>query len=141
MATHPTILIEQALAAKLGDGSGAAGIASSIAIAWREIEHSLAPVLGAAGVAALCKRSVQLAARDHPFLAAPAGQVANCDTAALEKSIAGQTGEDAAAGGAAVLIQFNDLLAKLVGTALTDRLLRSAWDLLSNGPPNLDAPS
>lgn len=141
MDSHPTTSITQSLAAKLGAGASAADIAAAVAGSWREIERSLSPVIGAGGVAALCKRAVHLAARDHPSLATHAGQVRNCDVDALQATLGAQTPDTAVAAGAAVLIQFNDLLAKLVGADLTERLLRSAWTFLSNGLPNQDAPS
>lgn len=139
MEAHPTTLINQTLAAKYREGSSAAEIASVVARAWREIEHSLSQVIGAAGVAALCKRSAHLAARDHAFLASHTGPAGICDPVALETTLASQTREDAAAAGAAVLIQFNDLLAKLVGPQLTDRLLISVWGILSNDLPSKEA--
>jgi hypothetical protein len=129
----------EALAARLGAGGDSPTIARSVATTWQEIDHLLSPVIGAAGVAALCRRSVYLGARDHPFLSSHAGQVGDCDPRTLESTLAGQAPEDAAAAGAAVLVHFNDLLAKLVGPALTERLLRPAWTLLPDRLPNQDA--
>lgn len=141
MEAQPTTPITEVLAELLASGADVEEISSSVALAWGEIEVSLSPVIGAAGVAALCKRSIHLASREHPFLAAHAGQAGIWDPDALHRALAAQTREDAAAAGADILKQFRDLLARLVGPDLTERLLRTAWNLFSMGTPNLDASS
>ena len=138
MEAQPTTQITEVLAELLASGADVAKISSSVALAWSEIEVSLSPVIGVAGVAALRKRSIHLAAREHPFLA---GRTGIWDSDALQRALTAQTREDAAAAGASVLKQFNDLLAKLVGPDLTERLLRTAWNLLFIGTPKLDASS
>jgi hypothetical protein len=57
------------------------------------------------------------------------------DLAALGAAVAGQPDAEAADGAALLLHTFTEVLASLIGTSLTERLLRSVWaQLLTNAP-------
>lgn len=122
-------------AALLRRGGGASdGVAAAVARAWACIDHDLAPILGAAGVAAMARRSLHLCARAHPVLAAarePAWH--HLDAAPLRAALTGLGPADAATVAADLLQAFRELLSRMVGPSLTDRLLRSTWDDISRG--------
>jgi len=104
---------------------------ADLAIAtWRKIDDALSPIIGHAGTAALFKRSLYLAGADQPALTAMAEvETAPGDFALLRETLAQQSSAHAAAAVQAALLQtFLDLLTSLIGSALTERLLRSVWD-------------
>ena len=126
--------------ARSGDADqDAAQIAETVGAAWRGIDAALTPLIGHRGVAALQTRSLHVAGKTHPWLkgaldgAPPAPNAANIDAV-----LRAQTPAHAAAGGAAFLHTFHDLLASLVGPSLTERLLRSIWIRFLNAPPAQD---
>lgn len=101
---------------------------------WRRLSHRLAPLIGDSGFCALHGRAIRLIRSDHDWLrsAGSARTIAQLIAllgeryAAVEASAAGAANE-------ALLNTFNQLLATLVGEALTARLLDSAAD---GGPMN-----
>ena len=131
--------IAAALARRVAEGSDGAQIADAIFSAWQEIDAALSPILGQQGVAALYKRSLYLTAAAYPWLAgAFQGAHAAMDLTELKSIFAQQDGNNAAATGGALLQTFHELLASLVGPALTERLLRSVWEHLLSGAPAQD---
>jgi hypothetical protein len=127
------------LAHRVGKDADAARIAEAIVSTWQEIDAALSPIIGQRGVAALYKRSLYLTGAAHPWLAATHGSVQpTMDLAALKSVFVQQTSADAAAAGNALLQKFHELLASLVGSSLTERLLRSVWANPSSGPPAQD---
>jgi hypothetical protein len=116
-------------AAARGHEANAAQTAHALAATLQDVDSVLAPIIGSRGVAALCKRSLHLAAKVHPWLgsAQPAGQEA-IDLAALQTVIAQQNSADAALGSHALLQTLHRLLGSLIGPALTERVLRTVWD-------------
>lgn len=127
------------LAQQAGSGASAARIADTVLAAWHGIEQSLRPIIGRGGVAALYKRSLQMTLPAHPWLASAADEAHTpVDFSSLRTALVQRSEVDAAAAGAAVLQTFHDLLAALVGAALTERLLRTVWPDPSNSPPGQD---
>jgi hypothetical protein len=122
-----------------GQDSNAAQTAETLAASLQDIDASLAPIIGSRGVAALCKRSLHLTAKVHPWLgeALQAGQ-GPIDLAALQSVIAQQTNADAALGSHALLQTLHQLLGSLIGPALTERLLRNVRDDAARGAPAQD---
>jgi len=103
-----------------------AQIADAIASTLQAIDTALRPIIGERGVAALYRRSLYRAGPAHPWLAGVhEGVQAEMDLAALKSALAQQSSDHAAAGGSALLQTFYDLLASLIGSSLTERLLRS----------------
>jgi hypothetical protein len=127
---------EAPLAHRVPHDASAAQIAEATAAAWQQIDAMLSPIVGRRGVAALYRRSLQLAGSAHPWLVHE-GTPEEIDLAALQSVIAQQGSAQAANGGNALLQTFYRLLASLIGPSLTERLLRSVWDS-SSGPPAQD---
>jgi hypothetical protein len=111
------------------EGASADQVARLVFDLWVEIVQALHPVFGHRGVAALYQRSLVLSAAAHPWLAAVAapGQPATLDPAALRDELAQLSPAEATAGASALFGAFHGLLASLVGSALTDRLLLPVW--------------
>jgi hypothetical protein len=82
--------------------------------------------------AALFKRSIYLTRALHPCLAPIAESAPDPgELAALQAVLASQSPPDALSANAALLQTFHDLLTSLIGTSLTERLLRPVWDKTS----------
>jgi hypothetical protein len=102
-------------------------VAEAVSERFQKIQAVLAPVLGPAGVVALYERSRHLSGRSYPWLAPPKeGWESGMDLEDLKSLVAQQSDEAAAAGAAFLLKSFHDLLAGLVGGALTRQLLGAA---------------
>jgi hypothetical protein len=127
---------------RLTAGADIGQVAETILALWQEIEQALAPIVGRRGVAALYNRSLKLTAVAHPWLAsAPSGVLASMDPSALKAALLQQTAAQAAAGGSALFETFRELLASLVGAALTERLLQALWTPSSGASPAQDQSS
>lgn len=127
--------IAATLAQQVGAGADAASVADHVVAVWRQADDALTPIIGKRGVVALYGRSLYLAAPDHPWLAGLREADATAvDEAALRTVLARQDAAAAAAGGGALLQTFHELLASLVGSSLTGRLLAAAWALPTSGP-------
>jgi hypothetical protein len=125
-----------------GAEADAAAIAHAVVALWRDVDTALGPIIGARGVLALLNRSLHLTAAQHPWLAAVHQDMAlQTDLAALESLFARQHAAAALAGGTELLLAFRRLLGTLIGPALTERLLRLAWNPGSLDPPSQEAPS
>lgn len=130
------------LAQHLDAGASSTEIANLVGKVCAEFDLVLAPIVGKRGVVALFTRSLHIAAKSHPWLSASEGGSGNSqvelDPTPLRRAIALQAPADAAAGGVAVLQNFSELLGKLVGHALTERLLRTPWLTFMSGTPARD---
>ncbi len=119
------------LAQHLDAGASSAQIAALVGRVCREIDLALVPIVGQRGVAAMFARSLQLSAKSQPWLMLDASGASVVpvafDPAVLCALIAQQAPPEAAAGACLLLQTFCELLAKLVGRALTERLLRTPW--------------
>lgn len=103
---------------------------------------ALSPIIGQAGVDALFKRSLYLTRSAHSCLATVMEDKAHPDElAALQAVLAQQTRAAAVAANVALLQNFQDLLAFLIGLSLTERLLRPVWDKSSSGQAAQDTVS
>ena len=127
------------LSLRLPPGAASALVADTLAAIWQELDDALHPVVGHRGVAALYQRSLSIAARARPWLTPPtAGPLSSLDTAGLHAALLGQNGDDATAGGEALLSEFRALLASLLGASLADRLLRPVWAHAATPPSAQD---
>lgn len=107
------------------DADAAQQVAAIVA-KWGEVDDALSPVIGRAGLVALYRRGLHLTRPAHPWL--PRGDEAgppSMDLGALKSALQRQGPTEAAAGGRALLETVCGLLRGLVGSALSDRLLRS----------------
>jgi hypothetical protein len=107
-----------------------ASLADSHVSTWQTIADALGPVIGRAGVAALYERARHLSRAPHPWLARRDGDRAtsSMDLVALKAALVRQDPVEAAAGAEALLQAFREVLATLIGPALSDLLLRGVWD-------------
>lgn len=107
------------------DTSQVAGAAVAV---WLQIDQALRPILGHRGVAALFNRSVKHTAARFPWLDQyPQDVLAVVDPSVLEAALLLQTAAEATAGVDSLFQSLRALLTSLVGSSLTDRLLRSVW--------------
>ena len=112
----------------VSDDADAGQIADAMVATWQAVDAVLAPILGSRGVAALYQRSIFLTRGAHAWLAPlQDGVDGRIDPAKLKAAFAQQTRADARAGGHALMQAFHQLLASLVGTSLTERLLHPVW--------------
>ena len=122
------------LARRLGAQPTAAQVAAAVFMVWEEIDDILTPIIGARGVTALYRRSLQLTQAAHPWMAAAPGSAQPALTPAAQRSLlAAQDSAAAATAGSTFLQSFHAVLASLVGASLTERLLRSVWAAPSSG--------
>jgi hypothetical protein len=129
--------IQAAFAQLANEGADAARIADLSVATWREVDAALSPIIGQRGVAALYKRSLYLTRAEHPCLATPyEGDGLLGEFAGLQTALSRQSSSSAAAANGALLQTFHDLLARLIGAALTDQLLGA---ILKNSPPRKPA--
>lgn len=104
-------------------------VAQSALANWIHIDNALSPIIGRHGVFGLYKRSLSLTRVAHPALTAVFdGLPAPGDYSTLQQALSQQSAPVALAANAALLQTFNDLLAKLIGPSLTERLLRPLSD-------------
>ena len=109
---------------------------------WAELDAALNPIIGRRGFSALYHRSLKLCAARHPWLAADMpSPMAPADTELLRAALLQQTPAEAAAGASALFQTFRDLLASLVGAALTEQLLQPVWAPPSAADPAQDIPT
>lgn len=134
--------MRQPLANRVASDADPAQIAAAVATIWNEIDDALTPIIGPLGLVALYRRTVHLTAAQHPWLAGrDEGVLTDTDPAVVKPVLARRSSAEAAAGGSAFLNTFHELLASLIGPSLTTRLLRTAWDNSSSGPPAQDTSS
>ena len=111
------------------DTVDASSVALSALDTWTRIDAALSPIVGRPGVAGLFKRSLSLTRADHALLTTVyEGSLAPGDYAPLQRALAENSVADATAANVALLQTFNDLLAKLIGPSLTERLLQLVLD-------------
>ncbi|GAC1630639.1 MAG: hypothetical protein NVS9B10_23220 [Nevskia sp.] len=103
-------------------------IADLMLCIWRDVDSALSPVIGQRGVAALYKRSLTMIGSAYPWLIAGIEDSSPRDHfIVLQAALSEQQTSAAIAAGTALLQTFHDLLARLVGAALTERLIGSIW--------------
>jgi hypothetical protein len=120
--------ISTALARRMREGATSHQVASEVVGLLQGSHATLAPIIGTAGVVALYRRSLLLAARSYPWLAdllADSGTA--FDVEALTAALAGQEGDAAALGGGLLIETFYRLLSGVIGPTLTRKLLPFLW--------------
>ncbi len=101
----------------------AANIADLAVVTWHDVLNVLSPVIGPGGVAELYKRSLHLVCADYPWLSAVyEGTRKPGDFTVLRATLTQQTRALSIEANSALLKAFYDLLSRLIGTALADRL-------------------
>lgn len=130
----------QRIADALSRNAATAGqIAKSIVSTWHDIDVALRPIIGQRGVVLLYKRSLHLACPTHPWLAGAQNITQDAmDLMALDEVFTRQDSAQAATAGGVLLQTFHQLLSSLIGSSLTEQLLRPVWVDFSSGPPAHD---
>ena len=124
------------LAGRIARDADAEQVADAVAVLWEEIDAALHPIIGQRGVAALYNRSLKLASQARPWIGAdPPGALDAIDPAPLRATLSQRTAQEAGVGAGALFQAFHELLASLIGSSLTERLLGSVW-----APPRGDSP-
>ena len=116
------------LAREAGTGADAPAVAAAARRLCERFAEQLRPLIGDAGVAAICSRSLHLAQRNVPGLA-PVRESAQGDApfALLQLSLEQQEPAAAAEAAVALLATVSELLASFIGESLTTRLLSETW--------------
>jgi len=142
--SHPPVLsmdspkkrqLAVSLAHRVGMESASVQIAQWIVSMCEEIVTTLAPVLGSSCVIAVYHRALHLTGSTHHWLSHLHDRIrATMDLSQLKSVLGLQSSGNAAAGGCALLQGMRDLLASLIGSTTTERLLHSVWDHFYSGP-------
>jgi uncharacterized damage-inducible protein DinB len=119
-------LIDAVLSPVAGGDSRAVGVAIRAALASFSTE--LAELIGQRGVRSLYDRSLHLARARYAWLEPIAGAPSDEPFADVQGRLTERSVDEALEAGAALLVEFTSLLAVLIGEALTERLMRKAWD-------------
>ena len=116
------------LAREAGTAADASAMAAAASRVCERFAHQLVPLIGDAGVTAICARSLHLVQRQFPGLASvrPLDQGAG-PLALLQSFLEQQEPAAATEVAAAVLATASELLASFIGESLTTRLLCEAW--------------
>ena len=116
------------LAREAGTGANAPAIAAAARRLCERFSEQLTPLIGDAGVAAICARSLHLTQRNTPGLApVRASAQGHAPFALLQRSLEQQEPAAATEAAVALLATVGELLASFIGEGLTTRLLGEAW--------------
>ena len=116
------------------DGVKISRIAASAAALWQDVDLALSPIIGALGVRAIYRRSVNVIRERYPWLQGAYAQPADSEPfAVLKAALEQQTPTTAAAANGALLQAFYEVLEQLIGGSLTTRLLEPALDKRATG--------
>jgi hypothetical protein len=125
--------IQPTLAQLIAKGATVEQIAAKAASTWRDIESALSPIIGQRATAALYKRSVSTICEDYPWMSVVGqSELQQDDFNVFQTTLSQQTSTNAAAAHTALLQAFLDLLTRLIGKALTERLLESIFETSSS---------
>lgn len=120
-------------------GADAEKIADFVVLSWQLTETVLHPIIGEKSAAMLYQRSIFINTKIYPWLIdAYGGMGSSMDLAALKIVVMQQSSANAAASGGAFFQTFYDMLISLIGSALTESLLRSVREKHLSGPSARD---
>lgn len=140
MTSHGSGRISQSLTRRVEQGADAAQIADAIVSLWQQVNVALSPIMGQGSVAVLYLRSLHLISAAHPWLEATHEELHKpMDLVSLRGVLAQRTSAEAATAGGALVQTFYELLASLIGPALTEQLLHAVWENFLSGPPAQDS--
>lgn len=128
--------IRRTLAHRAGNAADAKAVAEAAISTWHQAAVRLAPVIGPQGVDVLFRRSLHLTKSTVPWLTMA---MDDGDCAALLATLQARLAEREAAAAHeasyALLTNFTELLASLIGPPLTERLLAPIW---AASPPSTE---
>jgi len=103
-------------------------VADAAVMLWEQIASKIISIVGEGGFNSLYARSLFLSQPSFPWLAVcPLSTQPDQRFAELKKCFGAQAPAQACAANRLLLITFTDILASLIGEALTTSILRSAW--------------
>lgn len=122
--------IAAALARRAGPQANASHVADAVVALWRDIDATLAPIIGTHGLAALHGRSLDLASREFAWVKPTRDNsvLKAIDFDALQRMFSAQPMPESQAAASTMFHCFHELLASVVGVSLTERLLHAIWD-------------
>ena len=111
-----------------GAGAEAQPVSEATFGIWQRVAAQLTPVIGARGVDVLFRRSLHVTGAEFPWLivAGDGGHIAALIDE-LKARFAAHDPATATTASYALLVTFTELLASMIGGALTDRLLDPVW--------------
>jgi hypothetical protein len=116
------------LAREAGTGADVPAIAAAARRACERFAEHLTPLIGDAGMAAICARSLHLTERNVGGLASVrASAQGDSRFALLQRFLEQQESAAATEAAVAVLATSSELLASFIGEGLTTSLLREMW--------------
>ena len=116
------------LAREAGTGANAPAIAAAARRLCERFAEQLTPLIGDAGMAAICARSLHLTERNvRGFVSGRASAQGDAPFALLQLSLEQQEPAVATEAAIALLATISELLALFIGESLTTSLLREAW--------------
>ena len=121
-------IIERALGEGAAETADAATVARATSHAVGQLLAELQPLVGALAAQALYARSIHLA-RSSFQRSEPGESDVQSLLAPLRENLAARSPAEAGRAGRALLLAFIDLLASLIGTTLTLRILNTAWGM------------
>lgn len=120
--------IRATLAHRAGDSPDAGTVAEATISTWHQMVAQLAPVIGVRGVDVLFSRALHLASTSFPWLAfAEEQEVGAAQQASFKAQLEISETAVAAEASCTLLVTFTEQLATLIGSPLTERLLRPVW--------------
>lgn len=120
--------IRRTLAAPLNGSTDARAVAETALVLWQKVTAALEPVIGSRGVEALFNRALQLTSTSFPWLSAARPQAdAERALTSIQECLATRDAAMALEASITLMVTLSDLLATLVGTSLTRRLLGPVW--------------
>jgi len=117
--------IQSALAHRAGGALDARAAAEATISTWRQMNSLLAPVIGTQGVDVIFRRALYLTSKTFPWLAS--GEESGDSAVSLASRLEHRCADDVAEAGCTLLVCFTELLATLIGDALTERVLGPVW--------------
>ena len=140
MKSERSSISAEILSEKVARGEDVTSIADAVTQAWQQADAMLTPLIGHRGVSALYQRSVHVAANSAPWLApCYQGIQHEMHLDLLKQTLVQQSSNDAAIASTELFRIFHDLLASLIGSSLTARLLLSVWTPSSSGASAQDS--
>jgi hypothetical protein len=120
-------VFQRLLAREAGTDADARTIAAAARRLCERFASELSPLIGDAGVAAICERSLHLTQQQFPSVVLLHSSEDDAPFARLQASLERQEPVVATKAAVAVLTTAGELLASFIGEGLTTRLLREAW--------------
>lgn len=129
-------LLRQQSIESLG-ATGHESVADTAIGLWERLANRIVALVGEAGFESLYARSVYLAQSTYPWLTEPTPSAGDGDRfGSLRGHLEDKPPELADAANRLLLVIFTDTLASLIGGALTQRVLTSAWGDLAHDNSN-----